>query len=180
MQELIQENKKAPRRLYYWGLLGLFPNVGLICGIVLSIRGIFQYRDYKLVLVGFGDILFTLIFWMAFNYYTTHSSTFQKLDMETTQGQLNTLFKTIEFYKVENGVYPDSLEQLKKDDKTLSIYDFMTMSSVSHKMVLYNYSKSGQKYHLFSSGLDGIPNTSDDIYPQMRKEDTAKFGLILK
>lgn len=179
MEELIQENKKTPRRLYYWGLLGLFPNIGLVCGIILTIRGIFQYKDYKLLLIGISDILFTIFFWISVNYYVAHSSTFQKQNIELAQGRLNTLFKTIEFYKLENGVYPDSLEQLQKDDKTLSIYDFLPRSS-DYKTVRYNYSKAGSKYYLFSSGIDGIPNTADDIYPKISKTDTAKFGLILR
>ena len=33
---------------------------------------------------------------------------------------------------------------------------------------------------MFSSGIDGIPNTSDDIYPTITAADSTKFGLIRK
>jgi hypothetical protein len=42
----------------------------------------------------------------------------------------------------------------------------------------YNYQKIGDKYLLFSSGQDGIPNTKDDLFPQITITDNSKIGLI--
>ncbi len=44
--------------------------------------------------------------------------------------------------------------------------------------VFYNYEKIGDKYSLFSSGQDGIPNTKDDLFPQVTITDSSKIGLI--
>jgi hypothetical protein len=48
------------------------------------------------------------------------------------------------------------------------------------KPVKFNYQRVGNHYYLFSSGVDEIPNTKDDIYPAIAKSDSAKFGLIHK
>jgi len=42
----------------------------------------------------------------------------------------------------------------------------------------YNYKKIGDKYLLFSSGQDGIPNTKDDLFPQVTITDSSKIGLM--
>jgi len=39
------------------------------------------------------------------------------------------------------------------------------------------YQKLGDKYILFSVGIDGIPNTSDEIYPVLSVQDSTKFGV---
>ncbi len=40
------------------------------------------------------------------------------------------------------------------------------------------YKKLGDKYTLFSVGIDGEPNTADDIFPQILESDRDKFGFI--
>ena len=42
----------------------------------------------------------------------------------------------------------------------------------------YNYEKVGDKYILYSSGQDGIPETKDDLYPQITINDSSNIGLI--
>jgi len=61
------------RHLYYWGLLGLVPNVGLVTGFILLYKGISQYRDKFLILIGLIDILFTPLFWYIFVQLTKHT-----------------------------------------------------------------------------------------------------------
>ena len=97
-----------------------------------------------------------------------------------SQMQLNTLMKDIEFYKIKNGAYPDSLEQISKDDPMAWIDDPLQSGFGNSENIKFNYQKVGNHYYLFSSGIDGIPNTKDDIYPQVAPTDSAKFGLIRK
>jgi hypothetical protein len=78
---------------------------------------------------------------------------------------LNGLVKELEFYKLKNGSYPDSLEQLPKNQDIFSIYDPLLSRRPGTKDTKYNYRKTGDTYILFSSGIDRIPHTEDDIYP---------------
>jgi len=69
--------------------------------------------------------------------------------------QLNSLVKNIEYYKLEHGQYPDSLQQLLKDDKLAPITDAIQLNQ-QRPNNKYNYRKTGEKYLLYSSGQDGI------------------------
>jgi hypothetical protein len=183
---IIQTNKafrNPSKPSYKWGLVGLIPLIGGINGIAMVLMGIFKYKDYKYVIMGLGGILFTVGIYGSIIYYnfgnkpgfSNFKAFFNNQDVNLTQMQINTLVKEIEFYKVQNGVYPDSLQQLNiKNDFAVSIYDPMLGDK---KQGIYNYHKIGNKYTLFSSGFDEIPNTADDIYPTV---DTTNTGLIVK
>jgi hypothetical protein len=97
------------------------------------------------------------------------------------QKDLNTLLRYIEFYKIEHGVYPDSLEQVtgKKGYDLVSIID--PIQSFNNKQKLdFIYKRVGIHYYLFSSGQDGIPYTKDDIYPVVATGDSTRIGLIVQ
>lgn len=159
------------RNLYYWGLAGFIPNFGVIVGIILIVKG-FQYNKIKLLLIGVADILFTVFFWMVL-FPLLIPNGFKDI----SQMELNSLVKNVEFYKLQNGQYPDSLQQLLKDDKLAPINDAIQIDKHRNN-TYYNYEKVGDKYLLFSSGLDGIPNTADDLYPVFSSKDSSKIGLI--
>jgi len=96
---------------------------------------------------------------------------------QLSQIKLNYIMKDVEFYKIQNGVYPESLEQIKKN-----VFGWIDDPIQSRKgngiNTRFNYKKVGDKYYLFSSGIDGIPHTKDDLYPTFAKTDRSKFGLI--
>jgi len=97
---------------------------------------------------------------------------------EISKMQINELVMHIEFYKLQHGHYPDNLPQLQEADGLVPITD--AAIGMQTKIVYYNYEKIGEKYTLFSSGMDGIPGTGDDFYPQISIPDSNKIGLIIK
>ena len=167
---------KPPKWAYY---ICLIPMVGAFAGVALIANGLFKYKNKWAVIAGIGGIAFTVFIYSSLFFYTNSESN-RKSFAPLFQGQLNTLMKEVEFYKIQHGSYPDSLGQLKADDKSINIYDELQSMNDKVKDTHYNYKKVGNKYYLFSSGVDGIPNTADDIYPKMSPADTSKFGLILK
>lgn len=173
-------DKSAVKKLYYWGLLGFVPNVGLITGIVLLVKGISKYKDRTLIIIGIADILFTIIFWSIFIPIEENSKSGIESRVWLTKNELNTVFKTIEFYKLENGTYPDSLQQIENYKGFVLISDPINRKFFSNNTTNFYYKKINDKYYLFSVGLDGIPFTKDDIYPIINQTDSSKFGIILK
>jgi len=159
------------RNLYYWGLVGFIPNFGVITGIILIVKG-FQYNKVILMLIGVGGILFTVFFWTAL-FPLLNPKGFE----DVSQMQLNGLVKNVEFYKLQHGQYPDSLNQLLRDDKLAPVNDAIQIDH-NRQNTYYNYKKVGEKYLLFSSGQDGLPNTKDDLFPQITTSDSSKIGLI--
>jgi hypothetical protein len=178
MEKVWGSKPKRAKRLYLWGLLGFIPNVGVISGLILLFKGIFQFRDRILVIIGASDILFTFVFWWIVTSVSFHSTAFKTLEKEMARTELNTIFRYVEFYKTEHGVYPDSLEQMDLKKNNVWINDPVQSCGPKHKTINFFYRKVGEKYWLFSVGPDGKPFTRDDIFPVMNPADSGKFGLM--
>jgi len=175
----VLSRKARAKKLYWWGLVGLVPNFGVIAGLILFFKGIFQYKDRGLVIIGVADVLLTVLFWWAFHMWAGNSGVATQLKMKLTRDQLNNVFRNVEFYKLQHGTYPDSLKQIEKVDAYIWIDDPLQSHS-GGKRANFFYQKVRDKYWLFSVGLDGKPFTKDDIYPRIELADTAKFGLLLR
>lgn len=173
---IIQEKQKPP---YLLGLLCLIPLVGAFVGVGLLLLGLFKYKDKWLSIIGAAGILFTVAVYSTLIYAGKNSPLFTKGFENISQMQLNSLLKNIEFHKLLHGQYPDSLQELLADDQLAPINDAAQGMNISG-VVYYNYKKVGDKYMLFSSGQDGIPNTGDDLFPQVVITDSSKIGLIKK
>lgn len=165
------------RRLRWWGLVGIVPNFGVIAGIILFFRGI-SFRDRWLVVIGVADILFTVAFWNLIEPWEMKSDSWTELFTKASQNQLNTVFRDVEFCKLQHGVYPDSLSQLARPGESVWIQDPLQYRDLKGKSVNFFYEKVGDRYWLFSVGPDHKPFTKDDIFPQEELGDTAKFGLL--
>jgi hypothetical protein len=162
---------------YLLGLLCLIPLIGAFVGLGLLLYGLIKYKDKWLSIIGAAGIVWTILVYSTLFYAGKHASVLKQGFEDISQMQLNSLVKNIEFYKLQHGQYPNNLKQLLKDDKLAPINDAaqgMNMKGDSY----YNYQKVGNKYSLFSSGQDGIPNTEDDLFPQITITDSSKIGLI--
>jgi len=173
-EELIRKSRPP----YLLGIICLMPLVGAFVGVGLLLYGIFKYKDKWLIGIGVFGILWTVGIYSFMFYYMKHGELSKKGFAEISQIQLNSLVKNIEFYKIQHGKYPDSLEELRQDDKFAPIDDAI-QSVQQREDTYYQYERVGDKYRLFSSGQDGIPNTKDDLYPEISIRDTSKIGLIL-
>ena len=176
MNNFKRKNSSPP---YLLGLLCLIPLVGAFAGMGLLLYGIIKYKDKWIIIIGSFGIIFTIGFYSFFFYYLKNG-TYSKIGFaHISQMQLNNLVKNIEFYKLQHGRYPDSLQQLLMDDKLAPIHDAIQVAQ-QRKNTYYNYKRVGNRYILFSSGLDGKPNTSDDLFPLMMVKDSSKIGLLSK
>ena len=161
-ENLKNQNSKPP---YLLGLLGFIPLVGFFVGVALILYGIIKYKNRKLVLIGIACVAFTILAYSTL-FYIGFISDFGKKGWEKhAQIQLNSLVKEIEFYKSQNGKYPDSLKQLENQNQMIFLND-PTQSKIG--VHYYNYKNLGEKYQLFSSGSDQIPNSNDDIFPDVK------------
>jgi hypothetical protein len=162
---------------YLLGLLCLIPLVGAFVGIGLLLYGIIKYKDKWLIAIGIFGILFTVFVYSSLFFAVTHVSLFKKGFADISKIQIRQVVMGIEFYKLQHGHYPDSLKQLQEVDKLVPINDAATgMQLIKHGN--YNYKRIGDKYTLFSSGIDGIAGTKDDFYPEMEIRGSSKIGLI--
>ena len=165
--ETNNSNKSTSKPPFLIGLLGFIPLVGFFVGLALLLYGIIKYKSRTLIIIGIACMLFTILVYSSL-YYIGFKSDFGKKTWEQhAQMQLNTLIEHIEYYKLENGHYPDRLQQLQSKNEFIFISD-PTQSTQNRKNKFYNYTNLGEHYLLFSSGTDGIPNSKDDIYPEVK------------
>ncbi|MGZ5218946.1 MAG: YgaP family membrane protein [Chitinophagaceae bacterium] len=162
---------------YLVGILCLIPLIGAIVGAVLLILGLTKYKDKWLSIIGVVGIMFTVLIYSWLFYAMKHSPLVQQGFREISQMQLNSLIKNIEFYKLQHGSYPDSLQLLTNDDPFAPVTDAIQLNQ-RRANLYYNYEKIGDQYLLFSSGQDGIPNTEDDLHPDISLSDSSNIGLI--
>lgn len=173
-QQPIYPRSKPP---YLLGLLCLIPLLGAFVGLAILLYAIIKYKDKWFGMIGAFGILFTVFIYGSLFYYMKNGDLSKKGFQEISQMQLNSLIKNIEFYKMQHGQYPDSLGQLLADDKLAPIND--AIQSVQFRSNSnYNYQRIGDKYTVFSSGQDGIPNTKDDLYPKVIISDSSKIGFV--
>lgn len=169
--------QKAAKPPYLLGLLCIIPLVGAFVGLGLLLYGLLKYKDKWLSIIGAAGIIWTVIVYSLLSYAGSNNSVFNKGFEEIAQIQLNSLLKDIEYYKLIHGQYPDDLNQVLADDKLAPIHDpVQGMRSKGDQF--YMYERIGNKYKIFSSGQDGIPNTKDDLYPQVTETERNKLGLI--
>jgi hypothetical protein len=168
-----RNNTRPP---YLLGLLGFIPLVGAFVGLGLIFFGIFEYRSKLLTGIGLAGILFTVLLYSSLFAYQGSPDT-KKAFVPVAHDQLNSLVKNIEFYKIQYGNYPDSLQQLEKDDPMIFITDPIQAFDQPENPY-YRYQRSGEGYYLSSIGVDGEAGTPDDIFPVRPKLKNAKVGLL--
>ena len=174
------EGSKKGKPHYWWGLLGLIPLFGAIVGVILVLLGISRFKDKILVYIGTACILFTVGVY-AFLFFVLRNSEDVANGFSTiAQIQVNDLIKDIEFYKMQHGVYPNKLEDLQENNKLVAIVDPILLNHSTEGNLNYHYEKVGDRYKLYSVGVDRIENTADDIYPDLLNSDSTKIGFIKK
>lgn len=159
---------------YLLGIFCFIPIVGIFVGIVLILLGIFQYKDKVLIVLGSLGIIFTIVLYSVLFPELWSKKESDKQFAGLSKTFLNSLVRDIEYYKLQNGKYPERLEQLRSSNSMVMIHDPLQAGNKTNSK--YNYELVGEKYRLFSSGTDGIPNTKDDIYPDIK--DSSKVGFI--
>ncbi|MBV4356418.1 hypothetical protein [Pinibacter aurantiacus] len=173
-----QTTRPKPGALYVLGILCFIPVLGFIAGVVFLTIGIIYYKDKWFSLMGVFGIVWTIACYATLFYVGFHSSVGRQGFADLSQSNLNSLVGEIEFYKVQHGHYPDKLEELKANNKFIFINDPTQSTFLSKTTSLYNYENKGDKYILFSSGVDNIPHTKDDLFPKITITDSSKIGLI--
>lgn len=158
-------DKISSQKLYRLGFAGLFPNLGLLTGGILLFHG-FKRKDLKMKIIGLASVLFTSLFWFLLENSDLH----KKQLTELTKNQLNEVVKDLEFYKSKNNQYPDSLGQLKSQNKFFNDQELFNneFDFKKSKPSKFYYKKIESDYVLKSFGPDLILNTKDDIYPELK------------
>jgi hypothetical protein len=131
--------------------------------------------------------LFAVVGFSALYYFgnVQRGGVYDDLRSKLNQSQMTSLYPQIEIYKIQHGVYPDSLTELVNSlPKGSPIYLYDASASVSkepQKFREFYYARVGcDHYYLRSAGLDAIPFTPDDDLPIVEAGAGSKLGLLVR
>ncbi|KAB2807052.1 hypothetical protein [Phaeocystidibacter luteus] len=155
-------------------LMGLLPSIGLITGGVLLPRGV-KRKSILLILLAILNLFLGAISLFGLVNTFQNSDEVEKRSFQMfSQQRMDGLVQNIEYYKLINDHYPDSLSQLYFSEPRVNEIDPI-MVNIGVEPPEYNYILNDDNtYYLFSSGYDGVPFTSDDVLPSI--EVTTKIG----
>ena len=159
--------------LYASGLLCFIPLVGYLISALFILFGLIRFKNFILVIIGIVGILFNLSFQFYMQKDLNDTIAAGAGYKEFSQKNLKQCVKVIEYFKMENGIYPDNLEQL--EDSITNFTDiYRSLDTKNHRNPFVQYILKGDFYSIFSVGPDKKPHTLDDIYPEV---DTTKTGF---
>lgn len=176
-QTVEQQKDSAGCLAYVIGGMSFIPLIGVLFGIIAIVWG-FKAKHSKLKYVGLAGILFTVILYGSLGYFgfVQEDGVYDELRASMAKTQLTSAVQAIEFYKVQNGNYPESLEVLQDSLPENSMVFLNDATQVNmDEMKLYYYKVINENsYHIRSYGRDGLINTADDILP----DPIENIGLV--
>jgi hypothetical protein len=172
---------------YVIGGLSFIPLVGIPFGLAAIIWGLVKrkYGGKKLVLIGTGGIIFTVLLYSGLFYFgfVKRGGVYDDLRVKLAESNLTQLVQAVEFYKVQKGRYPESLKTLEASLPKESMvfgHDPTDIHMKGEMRYFYYQLRDENHYYLLGVGLDGNPFTDDDILPKVQLTSQGKVGLIIK
>jgi len=178
--KLIHKKSNSPGCLAFAiGGLSFIPLVGVLFGIISIIWG-FAAKNRNLKIAGSLGIAFTIGIYSSLGYFGTvqEGGVYDELRGKLAKSQLTSAIQAIEFYKVQNGNYPETLIALQDslpENSMVFLFDATQIDAGEAKHYFYKRINE-QQYHIRSLGRDGILNTDDDVLP----DPIENIGLVLE
>jgi hypothetical protein len=179
-------SKKLGAFPFVIGGMSFIPVIGLIFGFIAIIWGLVTNKrgGKRLACIGAGGISFTFVLYGTLFYFGTQpGGAYEKLRVRLAQTSINSLVPLIEFYKIQNGRYPESLKVLQEalpKESFVLVFD-PTIIEVGEKQRYFYYEPVGDDhYYLRGLGPDGKPFTGDDIVPHVSSAPSSKIGLLFE
>ncbi len=181
-----EEQKKLGVFPYVIGGISFIPGIGIIFGIIAIIWGFVTKKigGKKLSIIGACGIGFSVIIYGSLFYFgfVQKGGVYDDLRIELSKNTITILVQSIEFYKTQNGNYPDSLETLRQslpENSMVFVHD-PTHVQMGGEPRYYHYELTGQSnYYLLGVGPDEQPYTNDDILPNIEVKPNSGIGLLI-
>ena len=181
-----EEQQKLGAFPYVIAGVSFIPGIGILFGIVAIIWGLVTKKlgGRKLAIIGACGISFSIVLYGSLFYFgfVQRGGVYDDLRAQLSKSTITSLVQAIEFYRTQNGHYPDSLETLRKSlPKNSMVYVFdPTDVKMGGKPRYYYYAlKDNSHYYLLGVGPDGKPFTSDDILPDIKVKPNSGIGLLI-
>ncbi len=166
--------------------LSFIPLIGIPFGILAIVWGLVtdRLRGKMLALIGAAGVCFSIILYGSFFYFgfMQRGGIYDDLRSTLAQTTINSAVQQVEFYKLQYGEYPESLEILKKSYPPTAMVFVNDPTDVNFtKPRNFFYEKiDSDHYYLLGVGHDGKAFTKDDLLPKISLTPKSKIGLVIK
>jgi hypothetical protein len=183
---MAETNEKLSGSAFVIAGLSFIPLLGIPFGIAALIWGIRTKKvgGKRLALIGGAGVLVTFILYGGLFYFgfVKRGGIYDELRTRSAQINLNTLVEAVEFYRVQHGSYPASLDALQASLPKISMVFINDPTDVrfgSEPRHFYYQTVGTNHYYLRGVGSDGVPFTPDDILPEVELTPGSKLGLLI-
>ncbi|MHB9020183.1 MAG: type II secretion system protein GspG [Minisyncoccota bacterium] len=184
------EINKISRGYYVLGGLSYIPLIGIVFGVISIVIGAIKYNKggKGLFYIGIGGILFSVIMYGSLFYFgfIKKGGIYDDLRLRMAKSNLTSLVESIEYYNLQNGKYPESLDILAKSmpkEKPVFIYDptkINILDNTNNTTFYCQIVEEGKAYYLLGVGSDNKPFTADDILPEIDMTKGKNIGLRIQ
>jgi len=181
-----EEQEKLGVFPYVIGGVSFIPGIGILFGIIAIVWGLVTKKlgGKKLAIIGACGISFSVILYGSLFYFgfVQKGGVYDDLRAQLSKSTITSLVQAIEFYKTQNGNYPESLEVLSKslpENSMVFVFD-PTHIQMSGEQRYYHYElEDDSHYYLLGVGPDEKPYTSDDVLPEIEVKENSGIGLLI-
>jgi hypothetical protein len=186
------QEKNAGTGSYVVAGLGFIPLIGVLFAVVTIVLGIIKLKSggKRLIVLGCCGISLTVVLYSSLFYFgfVQRGGIYDELRGKLAKVMLTELVKSIEYYKITKGQYPESLSQLKDSmgkAPFTSIYDpsnieaWKNLGPKQAPTFFYQLTDDKSHYYLLGVGADQKPFTNDDLLPDLPDQDRANTGLLI-
>jgi len=168
--------------------LSFIPAVGMLFGSMAIVWGLVTPKPggKRLAMIGAAGIAVTVAIYGTMFYFMMlkNGGPWAKLNTQMAQMHVTQLVPWVEFFKLQNARFPESMEELKEfvpKDIFISVVDpLLAVPKQPDKSSYYYYERVGDDhYYLRSVGEDRQPFTADDLVPQIILSPDSRSGLLL-
>ncbi len=181
MNDKHQNQDKLGFLPFVFGGLSFIPLCGVPFGLASILWGLFSKKRGGKILafIGVLGIGFTVVLYGGLYYFgfVQRGGVYDSLRVQMAESNLSTLVQAIEFYKLQNDVYPPDLNELansQPENQPLFIFDPTTVGpDIESRAFYYELLQDGSGYYLLGVGVDGKPFTADDLLPNIETKNTG-------
>ncbi len=165
------------------GGVSFIPLIGIVFGIIWGLVTK-KSGGKRLAIISSCGIGFSIILYSSLFYFgaVQRGGVHDDLRAQLRKATITSLVQAIEFYKTQNGSYPESLEILSKslpENSMEFVYDPSNVQ-MGGKSRYYYYQLEGiSHYYLLGLGPDEKPYTKDDLLPDIVVKENSGIGFLI-
>ena len=177
----IAARSRLPGGYYAFGAASFIPLLGVVIGIIAIVLGLSSRKvgGRLLALLGASGIAFSVVLYGGLFYFgfVQRGGVYDGLRAQMAQSTINALVPQVEFYRLQHGSYPPSLNAMRKGSTGQSM--LITFDPSTPMPRPFYYERVGDNhYYLFGLGPDGKPFTADDLQPTVSVGSDSRIGWL--